>query len=319
MVRSRNLMQKFTELLFDPEESRLFHWLLYPPAAVLILCSAAFFRSFAPAGVVILLSVFSLSVFWFASSRWRTLALVGLLLFYVLLSMRSFEMANSWYRLWVCGISLSLTLAAWIMPRVRGQIENFAKKVRDEKGEKELWMQRFETLKERQKEGEKVLEGELEQTKKEQEEQLERLTAIQKLLDIAQSEAGDFARENHALMQCNEDLKKRVSDLEVEINTSQQRELEEGVAEEGEANFQQEVGDKEQEKRYTAEEVLASLSDLSCLQHDLEQLETVLEELKLKLDAPKVPFKWQQWSSEKAVKKKKQQISLGDLAKTLKT
>lgn len=283
------LLHRFRDLSFAPKNSAFLMWLFAIPSFFVALAMTLIINMQSACGILMILAIAALFVFWKASSKLSAVFLTSVTLFFLYALTKWPQLEGPFERTWAISLLLALITSHYVLIEIRSYFQQSQSSSNEMLRDRDLWKTRFDTLQDKHREDVTIMEEEIEVARGDSEEMKRHVDSLRSLIEVTQEEAAALAKEKY-------------EGAFTPPEPSPKEMIEEMVSEK-----------KEDEEAISKEEVLKMLDELNHYRTEHYQLQLILEDFRKKLLKPNEPFKWQKWKGDETPVKKKARITMDDL------
>ena len=202
------MIEKIMKQFFSPSNAHYRLLLLFPILNLVFLSIVILFLKSPKEAILISMGSVSFVVFLIASKKFASLFYYTLLAFNIMIFFVTFRAESLWIKAWSLSMMVTLILGYYLSLEVLEFYQNDEKLSLENKKEKALWKNRFETLRDAHHLQSLTVEEDLNKSKEAIKQKNGQIKALEKLVEVTHKEAAALSKQKHELfdkIKCSND------------------------------------------------------------------------------------------------------------------
>jgi hypothetical protein len=195
------MIESIIKHFFLPAKARYRMYIVFPMLNLLVLSIVLLFLKAPKEAILLSMAAISFVVFLMGSERFVFLFYISSIAFNLLVFFVTWSKESSWQKGWSLSMMLTLTLGFYLTKEVLTFFINGEKESKEDKNEKILWKNRFETLRDAHNLETLGLEEDISKCKIDLQEKDSQIKALEKLVEVTHKEASILSKTKHELME----------------------------------------------------------------------------------------------------------------------
>jgi hypothetical protein len=221
------MIESVIKYVFLPNSAKFRMYIVFPLLNLLILSIVLLFLKAPKEAVLLSMSGVCFLVFLLGSEKFAHLFYFSSLVFNLFIFFITWSKESVWQKGWSISMMVTLTLGFYLTKEVLNFYKNREKESKDDKNEKILWKNRFETFRDSHNLEVVGLEEDISKCKADLKEKNSQILALEKLVEVTHKEASILFKNKHELLEklkCSGEQRK--DEEVIRQNISLQKELE---------------------------------------------------------------------------------------------